>query len=125
MGVEEREDNGGRTRGSRGGMRGGRWAMAEGIGFGVELSSIVTRVAAELKNELVSCASECPVGFARVEASKRCSKTYDLFDLLSGSFYTVMDCFCEKTWSHTPQYKIGYCHQCPDKVQWVEGDMGP
>ncbi|GAB2243787.1 hypothetical protein Droror1_Dr00023915 [Drosera rotundifolia] len=41
------------------------------IGFGVELSSIVTRVVAELKNGLVSCASECPVGFARVEASKR------------------------------------------------------
>ncbi|KAL9269431.1 Galactinol synthase 2-like protein [Drosera capensis] len=48
-----------------------------------------------------------------------------LFDLPSGSFYAVMDCFCEKTWSHTPQYKIGYCQQCPDKVQWVEGDMGP
>ncbi|GAB2243243.1 hypothetical protein Droror1_Dr00020018 [Drosera rotundifolia] len=87
------------------------------IGFGVELSSIVTRVAAELKNGLVSCASECPVGFTRVEASKRCSKTYDLFDLLSGSFYTVMDCFCEKTWSHTPQYKIGYATECLDKVQ--------
>ncbi|KAH9319213.1 hypothetical protein KI387_020982 [Taxus chinensis] len=29
-----------------------------------------------------------------------------------------MDCFCEKTWSHTPQYKIGYCQQCPDKVRW-------
>ncbi|GLT40979.1 hypothetical protein SLA2020_150720 [Shorea laevis] len=29
-----------------------------------------------------------------------------------------MDCFCEKTWSHTPQYGIGYCQQCPDKVQW-------
>ncbi|GAB2246382.1 hypothetical protein Droror1_Dr00001875 [Drosera rotundifolia] len=48
-----------------------------------------------------------------------------LFDLPSGSFYAVMDCFCEKTWSHTPQYKIGHCQQCPDKVQWVEGDMGP
>ncbi|GAB2233761.1 hypothetical protein Droror1_Dr00002990, partial [Drosera rotundifolia] len=48
-----------------------------------------------------------------------------LFDLPSGSFYAVMDCFCEKTWSHTPQYKIGYCQQCSDKVQWVEGDMGP
>ncbi|GAB2233147.1 hypothetical protein Droror1_Dr00002364, partial [Drosera rotundifolia] len=120
MGVEEREDNGGRTRGSHGGMRGGRWVMAEGvgkavgekeggeevrgrddgdgeseddlgwldgpdndveaekfaqkvgseIGFGVELSSIVTRIAVELKNGLVSCASECPVGFPRVEASK-------------------------------------------------------
>ncbi|GAB2244595.1 hypothetical protein Droror1_Dr00000088, partial [Drosera rotundifolia] len=99
--------------------------FAQKIGFGVELSLIVTHVAAELKNGLVSCASECPVGFERVEASKRCLKTYDLFDLLSGSFYMVMDCFCEKTWSHTPQYKIANYHQCPDKVQWVEGDMGP
>ncbi|GLU16707.1 hypothetical protein SLE2022_331250 [Rubroshorea leprosula] len=41
-----------------------------------------------------------------------------LFDLPGGYFYAVMDCFCEKTWSHTPQYKIGYCQQCPDKVQW-------
>uniref|UniRef100_M8BEI8 Hexosyltransferase n=1 Tax=Aegilops tauschii TaxID=37682 RepID=M8BEI8_AEGTA len=39
-----------------------------------------------------------------------------LFDLDKGSFYAVMDCFCEKTWSHTPQYKIGYCQQCPDRV---------
>eukprot|EP00252_Welwitschia_mirabilis_P001736 TRINITY_DN11675_c0_g1_i1.p1 TRINITY_DN11675_c0_g1~~TRINITY_DN11675_c0_g1_i1.p1 ORF type:complete len:279 (+),score=11.41 TRINITY_DN11675_c0_g1_i1:103-837(+) len=43
-----------------------------------------------------------------------------LFDLPNGHFYAVMDCFCEKTWSHTPQYKIGYCQQCPDKVQWPE-----
>ncbi|XP_059290516.1 galactinol synthase 1-like isoform X2 [Lycium ferocissimum] len=41
-----------------------------------------------------------------------------LFDLPDGHFYAVMDCFCEKTWSHTPQYKIGYCQQCPDKVKW-------
>uniref|UniRef100_A0A7N0UVQ1 Hexosyltransferase n=1 Tax=Kalanchoe fedtschenkoi TaxID=63787 RepID=A0A7N0UVQ1_KALFE len=41
-----------------------------------------------------------------------------LFDLPDGNFYAVMDCFCEKTWSHTPQYKIGYCQQCPEKVQW-------
>jgi inositol 3-alpha-galactosyltransferase len=41
-----------------------------------------------------------------------------LFDLPDGYFYGVMDCFCEKTWSHTPQYKIGYCQQCPEKVQW-------
>ncbi|KAI3449362.1 hypothetical protein Pfo_006027 [Paulownia fortunei] len=34
-----------------------------------------------------------------------------LFDLEDGHFYAVMDCFCEKTWSHTPQYKIGYCQQ--------------
>nr|ABR17981.1 unknown [Picea sitchensis] len=42
----------------------------------------------------------------------------NLFDMPDGYFYAVMDCFCEKTWSHTPQYKIGYCQQCPDKVQW-------
>ncbi|KAL6514761.1 glycogenin [Orobanche gracilis] len=41
-----------------------------------------------------------------------------LFDLPNGYFYGVMDCFCEKTWSHTPQYKIGYCQQCPDRVKW-------
>ena len=42
----------------------------------------------------------------------------NLFDMRDGYFYAVMDCFCENTWSHTPQYKIGYCQQCPDKVQW-------
>lgn len=41
-----------------------------------------------------------------------------LFDLPDNYFYAVMDCFCEKTWSHTPQFQIGYCQQCPDKVQW-------
>ncbi|KAJ4956141.1 hypothetical protein NE237_012924 [Protea cynaroides] len=41
-----------------------------------------------------------------------------LFDLPNGYFYAVMDCFCEKTWSHTPQFKIGYCQQCPDRVKW-------
>ncbi|KAK3441466.1 hypothetical protein EUGRSUZ_B01793 [Eucalyptus grandis] len=43
-----------------------------------------------------------------------------LFDLPNGSFYAVMDCFCEKTWSHTPQFQIGYCQQCPDKIQWPD-----
>ncbi|KAI4310919.1 hypothetical protein MLD38_035864 [Melastoma candidum] len=47
-----------------------------------------------------------------------------LFDNPGGYFYAVMDCFCEKTWSHTPQYKIGYCQQCPDKVQW-DPKLGP
>ncbi|GLT64917.1 hypothetical protein SLA2020_373790 [Shorea laevis] len=46
-----------------------------------------------------------------------------LFDLPDGYFYAVMDCFCEKTWSDTPQYKIGYCQQCPDKVKW-SAEMG-
>ncbi|XP_065859811.1 galactinol synthase 2-like isoform X2 [Euphorbia lathyris] len=41
-----------------------------------------------------------------------------LFDLPDGHFYAVMDCFCEKTWSHTLQYKIGYCQQCPERVTW-------
>ncbi|KAH0696424.1 hypothetical protein KY290_015869 [Solanum tuberosum] len=48
-----------------------------------------------------------------------------LFDLPNGYFYAVMDCFCEKTWSHTPQYNIGYCQQSPEKVQWPEQDLGP
>ncbi|CAF2304503.1 hypothetical protein BRARA_D02832 [Brassica rapa] len=47
-----------------------------------------------------------------------------LFDLPDGYFYAVMDCFCEKTWSHTPQYKIGYCQQCPEKVQWPKEELG-
>ncbi|KAK7259013.1 hypothetical protein RIF29_24607 [Crotalaria pallida] len=41
-----------------------------------------------------------------------------LFDLPNNYFYAVMDCFCEKSWTHTPQYQIGYCQQCPDKVEW-------
>ncbi|GLJ39611.1 hypothetical protein SUGI_0809720 [Cryptomeria japonica] len=41
-----------------------------------------------------------------------------LFDLTDGHFYAVMDCFCEKTWSQTDQFKVGYCQQCPEKVQW-------
>ncbi|KAM7521384.1 hypothetical protein LguiA_011286 [Lonicera macranthoides] len=45
-----------------------------------------------------------------------------LFELPEGHFYAVMDCFCEKTWSHTPQYKIGYCQQCPDRVKWPVDD---
>ncbi|KAL0389749.1 UNVERIFIED_CONTAM: Galactinol synthase 1 [Sesamum calycinum] len=27
------------------------------------------------------------------------------------------------TWSHTPQYKLGYCQQCPEKVRWPS-EMG-
>ena len=49
----------------------------------------------------------------------------ELFELEKGHFYAVMDCFCEKTWSHTPQYKIGYCQQCPDKVAWPTAELGP
>ncbi|KAA8527334.1 hypothetical protein F0562_034951 [Nyssa sinensis] len=47
-----------------------------------------------------------------------------LFDYPDGYFYAVMDCFCEKTWSDTPQFKIGYCQQCPEKVQWP-AELGP
>jgi inositol 3-alpha-galactosyltransferase len=48
-----------------------------------------------------------------------------LFNLPNGYFYAVMDCFCEKTWSHMPQYKIGYCQQYPDKVTWPADKLGP
>jgi inositol 3-alpha-galactosyltransferase len=48
-----------------------------------------------------------------------------LFDLDKGAFYAVKDCFCEKTWSHTPQYDIGYCQQRPDEVAWPERELGP
>lgn len=48
-----------------------------------------------------------------------------LFDMPNGYFYAVMDCFCEKTWAHTPQYQIGYCQQCPDRVTWPEAELGP
>nr|AAM96868.1 fagopyritol synthase 2 [Fagopyrum esculentum] len=47
-----------------------------------------------------------------------------LFDLPDGYLYGAMDCFCEKTWSHSLPYKIGYCQQCPDRVQWPER-LGP
>ncbi|XP_039061315.1 galactinol synthase 1-like [Hibiscus syriacus] len=43
-----------------------------------------------------------------------------LFDLPDGHFYTVMDCFCETTWRHTPRYEITYCQQCPDKIKWPD-----
>ncbi|KAL5210902.1 hypothetical protein ABZP36_006525 [Zizania latifolia] len=49
----------------------------------------------------------------------------ELFELPKDHFYAVMDCFCEKTWSHTPQYKIGYCQQCPDRVAWPTAELGP
>ncbi|WVZ67138.1 hypothetical protein U9M48_016261 [Paspalum notatum var. saurae] len=47
-----------------------------------------------------------------------------LFHLDRGRFYAVMDCFCEKTWSHTPQHRIGYCQQCPERVPWPEEQLG-
>ncbi|KAL1825783.1 hypothetical protein DCAR_0313964 [Daucus carota subsp. sativus] len=47
-----------------------------------------------------------------------------LFDLPDGYLYGVMDCFCEKTWSHTPQYKLGYCQQSPEKIKWPVAELG-
>jgi inositol 3-alpha-galactosyltransferase len=38
-------------------------------------------------------------------------------ELEKGAFYAVKDCFCEKTWSHTPQHRVGYCQQCPDRAR--------
>ncbi|CAE5962705.1 unnamed protein product [Arabidopsis arenosa] len=49
----------------------------------------------------------------------------ELFDLPDGYFHAVMDCFCEKTWSHSLQYSIGYCQQCPEKVTWPEDMESP
>ncbi|CAL9782523.1 unnamed protein product [Musa acuminata subsp. burmannicoides] len=49
---------------------------------------------------------------------------HHLFDLPDGQFYAVMDCFCEKTWSHTPSYKIGYYQQCPERVAWPTDELG-
>ncbi|KAI9170192.1 hypothetical protein LWI28_024044 [Acer negundo] len=46
-----------------------------------------------------------------------------LFDMEDGYFYAVMDCFCEKTWCNSPQFSIGYCQQCPDRVKWP-AEMG-
>ncbi|KAJ7296722.1 hypothetical protein O6H91_08G102400 [Diphasiastrum complanatum] len=48
----------------------------------------------------------------------------ELFDTPKGTFSAVLDCFCEKTWSHTPQYSIGYCQQSPDSAPWVKV-LGP
>ncbi|KAF5737093.1 hypothetical protein HS088_TW14G01250 [Tripterygium wilfordii] len=47
-----------------------------------------------------------------------------LFDNPDGYLYAVMDCFCEPTWSSSPQFKIWYCQQCPDKIPWPM-EMGP
>lgn len=47
-----------------------------------------------------------------------------LFELPDGHLYGVMDCKCAKTWSHTPENKIGYCQQCPEKGRWPE-ELGP
>ncbi|KAK7853905.1 galactinol synthase 1 [Quercus suber] len=41
-----------------------------------------------------------------------------LFDLPDGHFYAVMDCFCENIWINSTQHNIGYCQQCPERVQW-------
>lgn len=49
----------------------------------------------------------------------------ELFDLPDDRFHAVMDCFCEKTWSHTVQYGIGYCQQRPGRLTWPVEKMGP
>ncbi|WCJ23251.1 galactinol synthase 2 [Euphorbia peplus] len=47
-----------------------------------------------------------------------------LFELQNGYIYGVLDCFCEWDWRFSPQYKIGYCQQCPERVTWPS-EMGP
>ncbi|KAK2965051.1 hypothetical protein RJ639_029483 [Escallonia herrerae] len=47
-----------------------------------------------------------------------------LFDMPNGYFYAVMDCFCQKTWSHSKQFEIGYCQQCPNRGRWPS-ELGP
>ncbi|KAG1326130.1 Galactinol synthase 2 [Cocos nucifera] len=54
-----------------------------------------------------------------------CDNIDELFDLPDGYFYAVMDCFCERTWSHTTQYRVGYCQQCPERVAWSAAELGP
>ncbi|CAO2205956.1 unnamed protein product [Urochloa humidicola] len=57
----------------------------------------------------------------------------ELFELKKGHLYAVIDCFCDrdKTWSHTPEYKAGYCHHqfFPDEVRVAvalpAGELGP
>ena len=39
----------------------------------------------------------------------KCLKSENIdhfFDLPDNQFYAVMECFCEKTWSNTPQHNI-------------------
>ncbi|CAN6724487.1 unnamed protein product [Malus baccata var. baccata] len=48
----------------------------------------------------------------------------NVFDYPDNDFYAVLDCFCEPTWSSSPLYKLGYCQQRPDKVQW-DPNLGP
>lgn len=48
-----------------------------------------------------------------------------LFDLPDGKLYAVNDCFCEPEWDHTPQFHIGYCQQCPERVTWPDHNLGP
>ncbi|KAK9139126.1 hypothetical protein Scep_008807 [Stephania cephalantha] len=48
----------------------------------------------------------------------------NLFNLPNGHIYAVMDCFCERTWKHTIQNKIGYCQHCPEKKKWP-AELGP
>ncbi|KAF9616747.1 hypothetical protein IFM89_032266 [Coptis chinensis] len=57
--------------------------------------------------------------FILIDADIQAFENIDhLFDTPNRYFYAMIDCFCKKTWSHWPQYSVGYCHQCPDKVTW-------
>ncbi|XP_010446624.1 PREDICTED: galactinol synthase 6 isoform X2 [Camelina sativa] len=47
-----------------------------------------------------------------------------LFDTPRGYLYAVKDCFCEVSWTKSPQYKIGYCQQSPEKVTWPVESLG-
>ncbi|EXB75681.1 hypothetical protein L484_026159 [Morus notabilis] len=48
----------------------------------------------------------------------------NIFDSPNGYFYAVMDCFCDnEVWCNSPQHKIGYCQQRPERVQWP-AEMG-
>lgn len=47
-----------------------------------------------------------------------------MFDYPDSYFYAALDCFCENSWSHSPQHKIGHCQQWPNKVQW-DPTLGP
>ncbi|CAO2205973.1 unnamed protein product [Urochloa humidicola] len=56
----------------------------------------------------------------------------ELFELKKGHLYAVIDCFCDKTLSHTtPEHKAGYycCqhHFFPDEVAcaWPAAELGP
>ncbi|CAH8388188.1 unnamed protein product [Eruca vesicaria subsp. sativa] len=42
----------------------------------------------------------------------------ELFDMQDGYLHGVLSCFCEKIWSYTPLYSVGYCQYFREKVMW-------